>query len=696
MTSTVRPWHRPPRRPAVVALVVVPLLVLASVATVVLARSGGSSRDSGVAGAQPGPQPDTAVFDPDVIERDAAALVQRTLVTLPTDRLAPGVLPPTNRWYSGLAFGDTPQPVFAVPLGIALRDDGFAFGVPRVESTERASVGSAPTDVSVSVAGMATGVVTADDDLTVTVELRDESGVALARLTLAQGSPSLTLEALVPVRLEVGPEPGGPHLTATVEGRTYGAVTDGTRVKGSTVSMDAGGRVTWFAVPDGGSAATMADLVTPVTAGRAAHSVDARTATTELIWSGPAGPARVFVAMPHQVAGLAEGIECDLGTFPTVHGTARVCRGGTLTWSAPVHPVTPDLDLSGLDDDELAELAAQVRRDVADTPAPPADTYFGGKALQRSAQLYRLAVQLGLDDTAAAVRDALVKDLDRWTDPRGCDARPASCFVYDPRHHGVVGLTPSFGSEEYNDHHFHYGYFLYAAGVLAADDPTLAARWRPVLDLLAADIAGAGAEPVLPDRRVFDAYAAHSWASGTAPFADGNNQESTSEAVNAWVGLTLWADATRNAALRAQATWQLAGEEDSALRYGLRPDRADPAMAHFGHEVVSLTWGGKRDYATWFSPDPGAMLGILVLPASPSTPAYLAGEPKRIRAAVAEATAGAGYERQFGDYLLMYAALAGPADARAALDRARTLPDRWVDDGNSRAYLLAWLMSRPR
>jgi endoglucanase Acf2 len=512
-------------------------------------------------------------------------------------------------------------------------------------------------------------------------------------VTLAQGSPSLTLEALVPLRLGVSPQQRGPGLAATVEGREYGAVTDGARAQGSSVTVDAGGRVTWFAVPDGGSAATMAELVTPVTTGRSAHAVDARTATTELTWSGPAGPARLFVAMPHQVAGLADGVVCDLGTFPTVHGTARVCRGGVLSWSAPVRPVTVDLDLSGLTAEDRAELSAQVRRDVAGTPAPPADTYFGGKWLQRSAQLYRLAHQLGLDDTAARVRAALVAEIDRWADPRGCDARPASCFVYDARNHGVVGLTPSFGSDEYNDHHFHYGYFLYAAGVLGADDPALAARWRPVLDLLAADIAGAGAEPVLPDRRVFDAYAAHSWASGTSPFADGNNQESTSEAVNAWVGLTLWADATGNAPLRAQATWMLAGEQDTALRYGLRPDRADPATAAFRHEVLSLTWGGKRDYATWFSPDPGAMLAILVLPASPSAPAYLSGDPARIRAAVAEATAGAGYDRQFGDYLLMYAALAGSEDARAALERARALPERWVDDGNSRAYLLAWLMA---
>ena len=69
---------------------------------------------------------------------------------------------------------------------------------------------------------------------------------------------------------------------------------------------------------------------------------------------------------------------------------------------------------------------------------------------------------------------------------------------------------------------------------------------------------------------------------------------------------------------------------------------------------------------------------------------YLAIDPERIRASVAEAAPG-GYDVQFGDYLLMYLALAGPQDAVAAWDEARALPDTSIDDANSRAYLLAWV-----
>ena len=50
-------------------------------------------------------------------------------------------------------------------------------------------MGSAPTDVSVTVEGVKSGVVTRSDDLSVTVELRDASGTTLARVTIAQGTP---------------------------------------------------------------------------------------------------------------------------------------------------------------------------------------------------------------------------------------------------------------------------------------------------------------------------------------------------------------------------------------------------------------------------------------------------------------------------------------------------------------------------
>ena len=136
----------------------------------------------------------------------------------------------------------------------------------------------------------------------------------------------------------------------------------------------------------------------------------------------------------------------------------------------------------------------------------------------------------------------------------------------------------------------------------------------------------------------------------------------------------------------------LSSEAASGKAYWTNFDTSQPVYSGYAHKIVPLNWGGKRDYATWFSAEPAALLGILVIPMSPSS-GYLGGDPARIEANVKEATGGK-FDQKFGDYLLMYSALAGPDQRRAALAAAETLDKKWIDDGNSRSYLLAWLMAK--
>jgi endo-1,3(4)-beta-glucanase len=222
------------------------------------------------------------------------------------------------------------------------------------------------------------------------------------------------------------------------------------------------------------------------------------------------------------------------------------------------------------------------------------------------------------------------------------------------------------------------------------------------LTLVAADIAAPTGSASFPQQRVYDPYAQHSWASGYSPFADGNDQESTSEAVNAWNGLGVWARAAGDTALGHEATWLLSNESASALDDSLAPDLSAAAfgkvdMSAFTHPVVSLTWGGKRDHATWFSAAPSAITGIQLIPMAPEADRYLGsragGGAAHIRKVIAAATPG-GYHVQFGDYLLMYRSLASAHDAAQALVAARELPTTDIDSGNTRSYMLAWIMAR--
>ena len=177
------------------------------------------------------------------------------------------------------------------------------------------------------------------------------------------------------------------------------------------------------------------------------------------------------------------------------------------------------------------------------------------------------------------------------------------------------------------------------------------------MDLLAADIGSSltaarrlAAVPTSPTAGPSTRTPGTRGPPAPSPFADGNNQESSSEAVTAWTGLALWAKASANHNLETEATWMLSSEAQAGLAYWTNFDQSQPVYSGYGHKIVPLNWGGKRDYATWFSPEPAAMLGILVIPMSPSS-TYLGGDPARIEANVAEATGGK-FDQKFGDYLL--------------------------------------------
>jgi len=606
--------------------------------------------------------------------------------TLPAMRLANGLLPPTNRWFSGLVFGDTPQPVFPLPLSFALVDDGFAFGLPVVASAPGAI--SAPAAFHLTVTTVTPEpTVTAYDEIAVTVAL-GQSGT----VTLARGSPTVSFVASeeTTLGLSAGFESEGDGVyLATADGTAFGLVTDGAlsenSVDGTRLELQRGGFANWFPIPVGVDATELAVFArAPLGRVSTSYSSDSDRATTALRYS--AAPT-LFGTLPHQRAGLISPTPCDLGAFDTVYGEMQLCGGTELVWTVPTLQPRDALDLAGLGAADREELALELGRDIATTDATPGDTYFGGKALARLATLLQIARSLGAADAIETLERRLGTELREWAQPDGCGQRGERCFAYDESVRGIVGQTASFGSDEFNDHHFHYGYFLFAAGVAAQEDPRLAADLAPVMTLLAADLASDGPSTDFPTRRMFDPYSGHSWASGFAPFRDGNNQESSSEAVAAWNGLAAWAAASDDPGLAAEARWLLSSEANSARAYWLDFDENAQPYADYDRSVVGIVWDGKRDYATWFSAEPSAILGIQLLPMQPIAD-YLAGDPARIRRAVAEASPPG----QFADYLLMYQALAGEADAASALDVARALPAAEIDDGNSRTYLLAWIL----
>ncbi|MGY4645070.1 glycosyl hydrolase [Cellulomonas sp. URHB0016] len=700
-TTEVRPPPASRRRWFVAAVAAGLVLVLGAVvllwapwAADDTASDGDGSAPAGdVAGPQDAtpPKVDTAAL--------VAAVPAEQVAKIAPVRLAEGVVPPTNRWYSGLVFGDEPQPVFAEPLSFGLTGSGFTLGLPAPTVSEKTIIAPHVPAVTVD-AGAASAQVSAADPVSVTVDLLDASGAVLGHVVLAEGSPFVSFTAEQDVTLSSAVTGGsfsaGSDGAATADAGTsqWGLV--GGKTDGGSTSLGKGESASWYALPPKASAAAEKALATaaadPVTGVDVTYGVGDDVARTTLTYKTAGGSPTAYVTMPHHRTGDQPDREgCDLGAYPSVYGDLELCTGSQLTSFAPALPAAGELNLEGISADQKSAIVDALKADVAATPAFPSDTYFGGKALNRAASLVVLGEQLGVPDEVADLKKKTVDALVEWTETDGCTQRDARCVVYDAAAASAIGLTPSFGSDELNDHHFHYGYLLAAAGLLAKDDASLAKKLAPVMNLLGQDIAAAKATDELPQLRSFDPYAGHSWASGTSPFADGNNQESSSEAVNAWNGLGLWAQASGQKALSTEATWLASTEASTARTYWTDPDLSE--FEGFDHTMVSLNWGGKRDYATWFSPEPSAILGIQLIPMGPVQTYLAAGvDPEQIRASVKEATPQ-GFDVQFGGYLAMYQALAGADDAAAAWTEATGLPDTAIDDGTSRSATLAFIAS---
>src|SRR5690606_25689001 len=105
-----------------------------------------------------------------------------------------------------------------------------------------------------------------------------------------------------------------------------------------------------------------------------------------------------------------------------------------------------------------------LRQDINATSFEAVDTYFAGKSMQRAAQLLEIAQSTQKPRLADSIKSKLKSEFNDWFTGSN---RTEKSFHYNPRLHGIVGDKSSFGSEDFNDHHFHYGYFIYAASILS-------------------------------------------------------------------------------------------------------------------------------------------------------------------------------------------------------------------------------------
>jgi endoglucanase Acf2 len=315
---------------------------------------------------------------------------------------------------------------------------------------------------------------------------------------------------------------------------------------------------------------------------------------------------------------------------------------------------------------------------------PERDTYWVGKSLGKHANVLQIADQLGDEDAREHLLMALKNQLQDWF-----DGQAPRHFYYDETWRTLIGFPEAYmSSAQMNDHHFHYGYFVYAAAIVARFDPKWAEDWGDFVNLLIRDVANWKREDKrFPFLRYMDPYAGYSQANGPQLFKEGNNEEASSEDINFSTGVILWGALTGNDEVRDLGIYLYATQVSAIGQYWFDVDN-EVWPEGFPHPVLAMVWGAGGWYNTWFDEDPNVIHGINYLPFTGGS-LYHGLWPETVQRNYANLDKlNNGQIWTWRDYILMYLATADPKKALALYEEDQHLA---LEFGNSRASLHHWL-----
>jgi len=204
-------------------------------------------------------------------------------------------------------------------------------------------------------------------------------------------------------------------------------------------------------------------------------------------------------------------------------------------------------------------------------------------------------------------------------------------LVYDTAWGGAVSSGTyqtnnsglDFGNTYYNDHHFHFGYFVYCAAVIGYLDPTwlIQGTNKDWVNMLLRDYANPSTDDqYFPFSRSFDWFHGHSWAKGLFESGDGKDQESSSEDAFASYAIKMWGRTVGDANMEARGNLMLAVQSRSLAHYYLMADNNTVQPSRFiPNKAVGILFENKCDHATYFGANPEYIEGIHMLPLNPSS-----------------------------------------------------------------------------
>lgn len=371
--------------------------------------------------------------------------------------------------------------------------------------------------------------------------------------------------------------------------------------------------------------------------GTTSVSVAANTATTTHSYTKiGSGNTLLTYCLPHHEDILSSPTYASNFSIQTIRGNLKAVIGNTWTTTDALSTITWNSP-NAIDANKLSAIttALATEKNFQAYNLDAGEAYLFGKQISRAARLALIADQVG--DTAA--RDGIITSMKTYLNPwfdNNSSTVTVRSLMYDTTWGGVVAnsaheqspagdpqnANQEFGNAVYNDHYFHWGYFIYGAAVIARFDSGWASSYRTKVNDMIRDIANpsSSGDPYFTQLRHYDWYEGHSWAAGLQANGDGRNQESTSEAVNAWYGINLWGLATNQADLRNVGRYLQAKEVNAAKLYWQMPSYNNVYPADFAQQkVIPLLFANKVFNGTWFGITDDILVGIETLPFTPAS-----------------------------------------------------------------------------
>jgi len=614
---------------------------------------------------------------------------------------------PTDAFWENMVLDTGQFLTNAFPYHVFLQNEGVQLSRPEMLTvSDKFCYESAPVQVVLSASEAFTGhTVTSWDPLSVTVNYKAANGSLSAPIVYGMAYATGLYDGITPkISLPVG--------LGTVNGMPASGSVTGTRFElklnnsqtwivytSASVTASGGGNALTFSAPFKGSVrvalqnaqitgATLDKYASAIPTGVSMRlSAEGDTGVVEFAWKVQGTGTVLAMGLPHHLEHLAKP-EIVTDKIVSVRGFMRGVAGNL--WQLQ-YPLSPALRGAPRDIDPTKKDAviAALNNEKGAT-ANAGDSYSFGKQVGRAAELLLIAEALGQTDAANQLRSSIENALAPWLDGQGGDA-----LRYDETYGGVVTSkgagSPSsdYGNGWYNDHHFHYGYFIFAAGAVAKGDPAWAAKYKEGVLNLIRDIANpSAADPYFTQYRMFDWFDGHGWASGLFPFQDGRDQESSSESFNAWVGIAMYGDAVGDKSIKNLGRIMRAVEAASVQRYYHIRANSDIYPAPYRNGMVTgVLWSDKAEFATFFSGGAAQIIGIQLLPMTFGSEELI--DSLWVTDAWPAMQAAGGGD-SWGGLMTMAYATVNKADAWTKLNSMGG-----VEGGNSKTNTLYWAATRP-